>query len=370
MSEKTSLTKTINTVKGLFSSSSKSLFGIDIGSSSVKVAEIEAKWGKKPKLTLLRYGHANLPEGAIIEDEIQKPDEIKAAITEALEDSGISLNSCTLGLFGPNTVAKKLQLAGGTYEEIEDQVMWESEQYLPFSIDESTIDFHIIGENEGGGVDVIVAAVKDDVKNNYHDLLESAGLQTKVFDLNTIAMTNIFEVIHESKGGNSNDESYLLLDIGAQTTTFTIYRRGAIQFSKEITSGGMMITEEIQRRMGLNFYEAEDLKSNQDDNGNLPEEIVEIVDDIIEILFGEIKKTLDFYIVSTSDESLVACYITGGGTLCSGIQGGLEELLGVRVSLLNPLDVVEVNEKKFSEEKIHNITFRGCAVLGLALREL
>lgn len=354
----------------MFSSNSKSLFGIDIGSSSVKVAEIEAKWSKKPKLTLLRYGHAELPEGAIIEDEIQKPDEIKSAIIEALKDSGIVLKNCTVGLFGPNTVAKKLQLAGGTYEEIEDQVLWESEQYLPFGIDESTIDFHIIGENEGGGVDVIVAAVKGDVKNNYNDLLESAEVQAKIFDLNTIAVTNIFEVIHEAKRGSSQEESYLLLDIGAQTTTFTIYRRGAIQFSKEITCGGMMITEEIQRRMGLNFYEAEDLKSNHDENGNLPEEIIEIVDDIIELLFSEIKKTLDFYVVSTSDESLVACYITGGGTLCPGIQGGLEDLLGVRVSLLNPLDVIDVNEKKFSEEKIHNITFRGCAVLGLALREL
>jgi type IV pilus assembly protein PilM len=370
LADKNSLTKTINIIKNLFSSKNKSLFGIDIGSSSVKVAEVEAKWGKKPKLTLLHYGYAPLPEGAIIEDEIQKPEEIQAAIKAAVEDSGIVLKSCTLGLFGPNTVAKKLQLAGGSYEEIEDQVLWESEQYLPFSIDESTIDFHIIGENEGGGVDIIVAAVKDDVKHNYNDLVEAAGINTKVFDLNTIAMTNIFEVVHQSQSASTKDESYLLLDIGAQTTSFTIYRRGTIQFSKEIASGGMMITEEIQRRMGLNFYEAEDLKSNQDENGNLPEEIIEIVDDIVEMLFSEIKKTLDFYIVSTSDESLVACYITGGGTLCTGIQGGLEELLGVRVSLLNPLDIFEVNEKKFSDEKIKNITFRGCAVLGLALREM
>lgn len=368
MAEKNAINKAIEFVKDILSSGSKPLFGLDIGSSAVKVAEVEVKSGKKNRYIVNKFASVLLPEGAIIEDEIQKPEEVQEAIKKAVEQAGIDIEHCTLGLFGPNTVAKKLRLAGGTFDEIEDQVLWESEQYLPFSIDESVVDFHIVGENEGGGVDVIVAAVKDDIRYNYTELVANAGYDVKVVDLNIIATTNVFSAVME---GQIEDlaNSYLILDVGAQSTSFIIYRDEAIQFSKEIPTGGMMITEEIQRRMGLNFYEAEDLKNNVDENGNLPEEIIEIIDDISDVLFSEIKKTLDFYIVSTSDESLVSCYITGGGTLAKGIQAGIEELLGVPVSLLNPFDVFEVN-KKISEENIQELTFKGCAVLGLAMREM
>jgi len=368
LSEKNAIQKAIEGVKDLMSGGVKPLFGLDIGSSSVKVSEVEVKLGKKNRYIINRFAIVPLPEGAIIEDEIQKPEEIQKAIKEAVEKAEINLQNCTLGLFGPNTVAKKLRLAGGNHDEIEDQVLWESEQYLPFSIDESIIDFHIVGENEGGGVDVIVGAIKDDVRFNYTDLVSSAGFETKIVDLNIIAVTNVFEAVMQGEINEANS-SYLILDIGAQSTSFIIYRDGAIQFSKEIQTGGMMITEEIQRRMGLNFYEAEDLKSNVDGSGNLPEEIIEIIEDISDILFSEIKKTMDFYVVSTSDESLVSCHITGGGVLSKGIQQGIESLLDVPVSLLNPLDVFEVS-KKIKEDDMQDITFKGCSVLGLAMREM
>ena len=162
MAESNVIQKAMSFIKDIISSGSKPLFGLDIGSSAVKVAEVEVKLGKKNRYIINRFAMVPLPEGAIIEDEIQKPEEIQEAIKEAVKKAGINLQTCTLGLFGPNTIAKKLRLAGGTYEEIEDQVLWESEQYLPFSIDESVMDFDIIGENEGGGVDVIVAAVIND----------------------------------------------------------------------------------------------------------------------------------------------------------------------------------------------------------------
>ena len=106
-------------------------------------------------------------------------------------------------------------------------------------------------------------------------------------------------------------QSWILIDLGAQKSEFVIYKNHKIMFTKEIAIGGVMITEEIQRQMGVNYYEAEDLKCNGDDNGNLPEEILEIIDDVVDSFFAEIKKTVDFYVSSTSDESFVECVLTG-----------------------------------------------------------
>ncbi len=338
------------------------LVGIDIGLSSVKVAEIS---GTGKSTTLSAFAIEPLPEGALIEDEVQKPEEIQKALENALKKAKIINKNACLSLSGPNTVAKKLQLPGGTKEEIEDQVTWEAEQYLPFNIEESTVAFHIVGKNEGGGMDIIVAAARNDVINNFKNLVEP-GMKTKVIDLGILAITNVFEMVMGKELEDTLD-SWLIIDIGAQFTQFIIYKNKMVMFTKEMNIGGVMITEEIQRQMGVNYYEAEDLKINGDESGNLPEEILEIIDDVVESFFAEIKKTIDFYVSSTSDESLIGCYITGGGASIPGLIEGLSDLLGLEVTLLNPFDVIKCDTKKVKED-LDTIVYRGLTAIGCAMR--
>ena len=357
----------ISQVKDTLKIGPSGFIGIDIGLSSVKVAQLEGS--ESAGFKLVAYGSEPLPEGAIIEDDIQKEEEVIAAIQGAIKKAKISSVNTVLGLAGPNTVARKLQLAGGSDEEIEDQVSWEVEQYIPFTLETSKVSFHIIGENEGGGVDVIVAAAKGEVVESYKELLEKAGLKPKVFDLGLLAVVNVFELAYGEKLEDPN-ESWILMDLGAQKTEFIIYKNNKIMFTKEIMIGGVIITEEIQRQMGVNYYEAEDLKNHGDENGNLPEEILEIIDSVVESFFAEIKKTVDFYISSTSDESFVECVLTGGSSLIPGLTEGLEALLGISVSIMNPFEAIEYDPKKIKEEQLNEIAYRGSGVLGLAMRSV
>ena len=169
---------------------------------------------------------------------------------------------------------------------------------------------------------------------------------------------------------DDQNESWILMDLGAQKTEFIIYKNNKVMFTKEIMIGGVIITEEIQRQMGVNYYEAEDLKNQGDENGNLPEEVLEIIDSVVENFFAEIKKTVDFYISSTSDESFVECVLTGGSCLIPGLSEGLEALLGISVSIMNPFEAVEYDPQKISEEKLNEIAYRGAGVLGLAMRSI
>jgi type IV pilus assembly protein PilM len=345
----------------------KTIFGVDIGLSAVKVAEVEKV--SENKFKLLKYAAVQLPEASLIEDEIQKEDAILEALQKAIKLSKISTSQICLGLFGPNTVTRKLQLAGGSDEEIDDQVSWEAEQYLPFGIDESSVAFHIIGENEGGGVDIIIAAARNDIILSFRELVEKANLKIKIIDMGMLAITNVFENVMGDKL-EVQGESWIIIDIGAQKTEFIIYKNGMIAFTKEMNIGGVMITEEIQRQMGVNYFEAEMLKIKGDGSGNLPEEIIQIIDDVVEAFYSEIKKTIDFYVSSTSDESLVGCLMTGGGVLIPGLIEGLEALLGVECSVLNPFDSFDYDKKEFSEEIINEIAYTSVTALGLAMRQI
>ena len=318
---------------------------------------------------LSKYSVVDLPEACFIDDEVQKEEEVIEAIVECIEKLKLATNLINLGLSGPNTIARKLQLAGGSKDEIADQVEWEAEQYLPFAIESGAISFHELGENEGGGVDVLVCAARNDIILNYKDMIESAGLRLNIVDLNMVAITNVFELVMGNKLENL-ESTFMILDFGAQKTSCIIYKKKKVQFTKEMNIGGIMITEEIQRQLGVNFEEAEDLKVRGDENGNLPEEILEIIDEVVEKFFFEIKKTVDFYITSTSDESLVSCYITGGGAMLPGLLEGLEALLGLDTFILNPFEAFEFDEASISKDAINSIAYRGVVAMGLAMREV
>ena len=343
----------------------KNLIGLDIGLSAVKVVELIET--KKNFFKLQSFASSELPEGTMIEDEIHRPDEVISAIKTAIAAAGIKNKNVCIGISGPNTMAKRLQIAAGSPEEVEDQVMWESEQYIPFGVDDSTVSFHVLGDNPGGGTDVIVAAARDDIVESFKNLAIEAGLKVKMVDLDILAMCNLFENFIFHKHGEI-EHPVILFDFGSQTTNLIIYKAGSLTFSKEMNIGGGLITEEIQRQMGVSYHEAEDLKRMGDENGNIPEEILNIINQSLETFYSEIKKTLNFYLTASPEENLTQSYITGGTSLVPGLMEGLQENLGIGVEYLNPFDVIDFSEKKFSKDILSHIATQGSIALGLAMR--
>lgn len=340
------------------------IVGLDIGAHSIKVCELS---GTPGKIKIDKFGVYTLSEAALIEDEIQKPSEITEAILEALKNSGIKSKTICLGLYGPNTMTKRLNTPEGTKEEIEDHVLWEAEQYITFGADESMIDFHILGENEGGGKDTLVAAARNDTIDSYTEVAKAAKLQVKIVDLNVIALSNVFEAVV----GDDLDEysqGTLILDFGAQSTKIVVYKRGGPIFTKEVPIGGGLITEEIQRQMGVSYEEAEDLKMSPDDNGNFPEEILNIINIQVDHQVAEIRKNINFYVTQGSAERVSYCFVTGGSSLLPGLVDKLSVVAGVPVERLDILSAVKYDDKKLGIDPDHFAAISP-VVIGLAMRK-
>lgn len=339
--------------------------GVDIGAHSIKVCELS---GGPGKFKIERFGVFILSEAALIEDEIQKPSEIIEGLQEALKESGIKSRQVCLGLFGPNTMTKRLNVPEGSREEIEDHILWEAEQYITFGADDSQIDFHIVGDNEGGGKDAIVAAAKNEIIETFTNICKEAKLTAKFIDLNVLALANVMDEVFQD-----NIEEYsqgtLLLDLGAQSTKVIVFKRGAPIFTKEVPVGGSLVTEEIQRQMGVSYEEAEDLKTTVDDRGNLPQEILNIVTNQIEQIVAEVKKNINFYITQGSAEKVEYCFVTGGTSLLPGLIEKLSIVTGLEVQRLDVLSTFKLNNKKL-EENADQLAAIAPVVIGLAMRKV
>lgn len=338
--------------------------GVDIGAHSIKVCELSGAFGK---LKIEKFGVFTLSEAALIEDEVQKPSEIVEGVIEALNRAGIKSKSVCLGLFGPNTMTKRLPVPDGTREEVEDHVLWEVEQYITFGADDSQIDFAMLGMNEGGGRDAIVAAAKDEIVDSYINLFKEAKLQVKIVDLNVFALNNVFEEIYKDNL-EEYSEGTLLIDYGAQSVKVVVYKRGGPIFTKEIPVGGGLITEEIQRQMGVSYEEAEDLKTTIDDHGNLPEEILSIINSLLDQHVNEIRKNVNFYVTPGSAEKVNTCFVTGGSSLLPGLEDKLSAALGIPVEKMDIFSKIKIDEKKVGHN-IDQLAAIAPIVVGLAMRK-
>ncbi len=340
--------------------SSSSLIGLDIGASSIKVCEVN---GNKVE----KFYMIPLSEAAIIEDEIQKTEEIVAKIKRAMEEAGIRGKNVAMGLQGPNTLVKRMQVPEGNDDEVEDHILWESEQYIPFGADDSQISHFIIGENEGGGKDVVLTAAREDTILSFEKTVETAGYQAKVVEISSLSLSNLFEHCYSDKLKVYNNGA-CLIDFGAQSTKIVIYRAGAPIFCKEILIGGVLVTEEIQRQMGVSYEEAEDLKINGDQSGNLPEEIMTIVDEHLAVLFEDVKKSLNFFMSGSGEQKLEICLITGGHSRLPGLAEGLKNIIDIDVNYFDAFRKFKTS--KLSEEEKNIFSAQGMIALGLSLRSL
>lgn len=340
------------------------LFGLDIGAHSIKVCELS---GNPGKYKIEKFGVFTLSEAALIEDEVQKPSEIIEAISEAVNRANIKSKSACLGLFGPNTMTKRLSAPEGTKEEIEDHIMWEAEQYITFGADDSKIDFALLGENEGGGKDALVAAAKIELIDSFADLVRQAKLSVQIVDLNVIALSNIFEEVM-TENLEELSQGTLLIDFGAQTTKIIVYKRGGPIFTKEIPIGGSLVTEEIQRQMGVSYEEAEDLKTTVDSKGNLPQEVLNIIEMQVDNHVSEVRKNINFYVTHGSAEKVNQCYVTGGSSLLPGLIDKLSAAAGIPVERLDVLSAFKFNDNKIDINPNHLAAIAPVAI-GLAMRK-
>ena len=339
--------------------------GVDLGSHSIKVCEVS---GGPGKWRLDKVSVVRLSEAAIMEDEFQKHEEIMDAILSALKAAGIKSKSICVGLYGQNTMTKRLSVPDGTKDEIQDHIMWEAEQYIPFGADESEIDFSILGDTEGGGKDAVVVAARTEVVERFQNLFKEAKLMPKLVDLNVLALSNIVEATLIAQN-DELAEGVIILDWGAQSIKVIVHRNGGPIFPKELPLGGSLITEEIQRQMAVSYEEAEDLKTSQDNAGNLPEEILGIIQSQFATQIAEVKKNLNFYISSGTTEQVLHCYITGGCSRSKLLVDMLSEGLGLEVQIFNPFEYgLKSSGSKLGMELDQIASIAGVAI-GLGLRK-
>lgn len=344
---------------------SNSIVGLDVGSSSVKAVELDES---SDGWQLKRLGYAALPPETIVQGSFMNSPAIASAIREACEQAGIRSREVVCSTSGHAVIIKKITLPAQSSEELEETIRWEAEQYIPFDINEVNVDYQILQRGGiDGQMDVLLVAAKKDLIDNYQTVLQDAGMSLAVMDVDAFALGNMFEANYEAQVGQAT----AVVDIGSSFINLNVMLDGTPTFVRDITSGGNLYTEEIQKTLDLSFEEAERIKvggsSEETSRDVVPQEVEDAMRDVSETLVSEVQRSLDFYRATTSGASLSRVLICGGGAQVPGLARLLQERSEIPVEIADPFSRVKV-APSVDPERLRELAPSLSVAVGLGMR--
>lgn len=301
----------------LFSREAAPLLGIDVSSSSVKLVELGRN--SSGDLVLQRCAIEPLERGWITDGNIEKFDEVAEAVRRVVRKSGSKTKNVAMALPTSAVITKKIILPGGLSDkELEAQVESEANQYIPFSLDEVSLDFCVIGPsaNSVGDVEVLIAASRKEKVSDRQGLAEAAGLKPVVMDVESYASRMAAGRVIETLPNQGIDSLVALFEVGALTTSLQVMRNDEVLYERDQAFGGAQLTQLIVRQYGFSADEAEAKKRS----GDLPDDYkTAVLDPFIESMSQEVGRALQFFFTSTPYNKVDHILLAGGSAALPGL---------------------------------------------------
>jgi type IV pilus assembly protein PilM len=353
-------------INDLFSGG-KQLVGLDIGSSCIKLAEIQ----DSPKGRILSlFSQVPLDRGVIVDGVVVEPETLTEAIKELFKQSGCKRKKIVTSISGHAVIVKKATFMQMDEEELRALIHDEAGKYLPFD-DMSAVDydFQILGENpyNPSQMEVLIVAVKKEITGGYTEALQAAGLIPVIMDVDSFALETMYEENYEF----AEDDVVVLINIGASITNLNAVKGGVSIFTRDFTLGSNSVTEALAANLGVPFDEAE--KAKIEGTGNDEQARKAFREGLIthaDPICSEIERSVDYFRSTFSVERISKVLVSGGGALIPDLIADLGRRLEIETEIIDPFKKIQLDKKVLPPESAEGIGPIAAVVVGLALRKI
>lgn len=348
----------------MFSRQPAPMLGLDISSSSVKLVELGQDKGGN--LVLERCAIELLERGWITDGNIEKFDEVADAVRRVVKKSGTKTKNVALALPPSAVITKKITLTGGmSDQELELQVESEANQYIPFPLDEVSLDFCIVGPSasSAGDIEILIAASRREKVQDIQGLAEAAGLKPVIVDVESYASRLAAARLIENLPNKGVGSVVALFEVGALTTSMQVIRNDEVLYDRDQAFGGAQLTQLIVRQYGFSLEEAESKKRS----GDLPDDYESsVLRPFVESMVQEIGRALQFFFTSTPHNKVDYVMLAGGSSALPGLTTAVTQHTAFPCTLVNPFENMEIGSgvrlKKMTREAPSYLTSCGLAL--------
>jgi type IV pilus assembly protein PilM len=327
---------------GLFGKrKSAPVLGLDISSTTIKLLEL-SHTGERYRVE--SYAVSSLPAEAVVEKNINDIDGVSGAIRNVINQSNTKLKTVAAAVAGSSVITKIIDMPAGLSEEdLETQLTLEADQYIPYPLEEVSIDFEVQGFSSEveGQVEVLLAACRRETIDARVQAIEDAELQPKIMDVEAYAMERAFSLLQHQLD-IEDDNTVAVVDIGATMTTLSVLTNGQTIYTREQLFGGKQLTDEIMRRYGLPVEEAGLAKKQ----GGLPDDYEpEVLEPFKDAVVQQVARSLQFFFSSSQYNDVDFIVMAGGVSSMEGLPELVQDKLGTPTTVANPFSDMAISSR-------------------------
>ena len=335
---------------------SKSIVGLDIGTSSIKAVEITHD---RYDYIITAYGQVDVPNEQARQE----------AIAELFKQSGFRTKRVACAVSGKQVVFRYVNLVHMSEENLTTAIRFEADKYIPFPVDEVQLDTQKLMDlpmPEGqttGEMKVLLVAAKKTLVVDQAQMLQALGLQPVSISVDSFAIGNAYE-LNDVVSPNLQEDGHTvaLIDIGASKSCINIVRNNITCFAREVPMGGQDLTNAITRRFGLELMEAETLKR---DPGDQVSEVQDATSQVLDELGNEINLSFDFF-ENQFDGEVGDVFLSGGSALLPYLEESLEKIFEKKTRVWNPIEGLKVKSDNVDIDALNQRAPQLAVAVGLA----
>ncbi len=347
----------------------RSAIGLDIGTSSVRAAELSFAKGQ---VTLEKLGQVALPEGAVHDGEVIDAGVVAAAIKQLWASTGFSSKKVVIGVANQKVIVRQVDIPWMPQSDVKKSLAFLVQDFVPMPVEQAVLDFHpleeLVGDNGNRILRGLLVAASRDMVNSALDAVRKAGLSAAMVDLTSFAVIRaLAEADHLGMGAQVE----ALVEVGARVTNIVIHRGGVPSFVRILLMGGQDVTDAIAERMGVPEPQAEAIKQQLGTaaSGDALETqtALRVVDMVSAAFVEEVRGSLDYYLASSGSSPISRLVLTGGGARLNGLAQRLQTSTRIAVQMGTPIRSLNIGRTGLTPEQITFVEPLATVPVGLAL---
>lgn len=322
---------------------SKTYVGLDLGARTIKAVQVERTQVGWKIDKAVRWP---TPKGAVQDGIVTDVDAMATALREMMRETRINATSAVIGASGGAVIVRTVSIPNMPEAVLRKSIKFEASRYVPSSIEDSFIEFEILGQADEDNMSVLIVAAPREIVESRVRACEAAGIETEIVDVEAFAA---YRALIEAETAEAySDSTIAIIDIGASSSNVSVVHKGAFSMTRSIPQAGATLSEALKSYFKLSDEEAEQGKSQLDLNHLLAEAKpsenppLRVIQPFIDDQIREIRRSLNYYQSqqteagqSTPVTKLILC---GGGAALAGIDHYVQQKMGIETKCVSVLD--------------------------------
>ena len=344
------------------------MLGIDIGSTAIKLIELsEGSGSPSDRYRVEAFAIESLPGSALVDNKIADPEAVGQAIRRAVHRAGTKTKQAAVAVSGAAVITKVIAMSAALSDvEMENQIQLEADQYIPYPLEEVSIDFNVLGPSPKSPdlVEVLLAASRRENVDDRVNALAIAGLTAAVVDVEAYAMENACRLMLDERADEQAEPPIAMVDLGASTMTLLVFHNGQVVYTREQNFGFNQLIEEVRQHSGL----PRDQVSQKILKGEFTvNDETEILNPAKDLLAQQISRALQFFYSGSSIRQVERLILTGVTAGMPNLAEIVEARIGLMTRVANPVATMSLAPRIRPQELMREAPGLMVAV-GLALR--